>query len=62
MVIIGTISILINIGLVVYLFKPKKKPEKVKLSPEEKEKQKKVKTAFENLMGYDFNVATRRKD
>jgi hypothetical protein len=40
---------------------PKEKPMKVKLSKEDKEKQKRIKESFDNLMKYDEQTARRRK-
>ena len=39
----------------------KPKESKVKLSKEDKEKQKKIKESFDNLMKYDEQTARRRK-
>ena len=60
MIIIIAILLIIN-GYLIYLLKKPKK-EKPKMSKEEIEKQKEVKKAFDNLMNYDFNVATRRNN
>lgn len=60
--VINIILGLIIVGLVVYILKGRKKaPEKPKMNKEEKKKQEQIKKAFDNLMRYDFNTATRRK-
>ncbi len=46
------------------ILKPKKeeKKPKVKLTKEEKDKQKKIQKAFNDLMGYDYTIASKRRD
>jgi len=50
-------------AIVVFYLRDKKtpKPMKVKLSKEDKEKQKRIKESFDNLMKYDEATARRRK-
>lgn len=38
------------------------KPKKEKLTKEQKERQEQLKKAFENLMGYDYNEALKKKE
>lgn len=38
------------------------KPKQAKLTKEQKEKQGQLKKAFENLMGYDYNEALKKKE
>ena len=50
-------------AIIVFYFRDKKtpKPMKAKLSKEDKEKQKRIKESFDNLMKYDEQTARRRK-
>lgn len=38
------------------------KPKKEKLTKEQKERQEQLKKAFDNLMGYDYNEALKKKE
>ncbi len=63
MTIILILIILALVGYILWLKKPQAKPQEKpkKISKEEKQKQKDMKTAFDNLMRYDVEVAIRRK-
>lgn len=39
----------------------KEKPKQAELSPEQKEKMEKAKKHFENLMGYDYEIALKKE-
>ena len=63
------IVLLISVGVNFFLFINQRKPKieikevkkEPKLSKEEKEKQKKIRESFDNLMNYDENIARARK-
>jgi uncharacterized membrane protein len=63
------ITLLICIGINFFLIyknwlqkkEPKQVEKKPKLTKEEKEKQKKIRESFDNLMNYDENIARARK-
>ena len=63
------IVLLISVGVNFFLFINQRKPKieikevkkEPKLSKEEKEKQKKIRESFDNLMNYDENIARSRK-
>lgn len=69
MEIILLIFLLVMVGLNFYLLyrgweqiqKPKEVKKEPKLTKEEKEKQKKIKQSFENMMNYDETIARSRK-
>ena len=62
-IIIGILVCIVGIETYTIL-KPENKDnnQKVKLSKEEKEKQKKIQKAFNNLMSYDYTIASKRRD
>ena len=39
----------------------KEKPKQAEISPEQKEKMEKAKKHFENLMGYDYEIALKKE-
>lgn len=63
------IVLLISVGVNFFLFINQRKPKievkevkkEPKLSKEEKEKQKRIRESFDNLMNYDENIARARK-
>ena len=42
--------------------KVKEKPKVAKLTKEQKERQEELRKSFENLMGYDYNEALKKKE
>lgn len=61
MEIINTLLLIALIVVIILDKKPQKKPEKVKLTREEKEKMEQAKKSFENLMNYDEKQAMRKE-